>query len=113
MTDDDLGLDGRALLDALPEGTMHLSGYLVGDITVMAYYQGTTVVAVGVTRADPYAYMSMELFENSDANHLHVDGDTVSFGTEGLGLGVVSYRLLHRDEQQKVFLLERVQRGGG
>lgn len=71
-------------------GTFTFSGYVLGDCEVEDH-DG----AVVVTKADNHIEASAELIEQWRAGtpRVQVDGDVFTFGTEGKGVGVVSYRL--------------------
>jgi hypothetical protein len=61
-----------------------------------------------VQRADPRSKMSLELYGQLDRKLVHIDGDVVTFGTPGRGLGVVSYRLTPMPLPADYLLMERI-----
>lgn len=71
-----------------------------GDIVVhTAYRHGVPSRAV-VCQADQRSRISLELLATPAADiegALTQDGDLISFGTDGYGLGRVTYRIVERD----------------
>jgi hypothetical protein len=92
----------RAIAD--PRGTEEP---VFGDV-IVTRLGGVTDPRVQVDRADPYARMSVELFEAAHPDLLRVHGDVLTLGTEGLGLGVVSYRIVQREAETGTLLLKRL-----
>jgi hypothetical protein len=97
----------RGLVAELPDVTVRLGGYLVGTLVALTRYEDGRPVAVVVDRADPYVLMSQELYDQADREFLRVDGDLITLGTPGERLGVVTYRVLRRDEAEGTLLLKR------
>jgi hypothetical protein len=89
---------------AYPRGTEEP---VIGDV-IVTRLGGVTDPRVQVDRADPYARMSVELFEAAHPDLLRVHGDVLTLGTEGLGLGVVSYRIVQREAETGMLLLKRL-----
>jgi hypothetical protein len=67
-----------------------------------------------VQRADPVIWLSGELMEDIAQvgrvrirGDMELDGDYVRFGTEGEGLGRLTYRLIEHDLQRDLYVAKR------
>jgi hypothetical protein len=98
---DSASSEARAQINALPDATMELSGFWIGDITTLLVDAGTDRERVVVTKADPHIMASPKLINDwlSDYPSPHVAVDRsgerpiVRFGTEGDGSGEVAYEI--------------------
>lgn len=69
-----------------------------------------------VDQADPVIWISDELIEDATdptrtrySGDMEVDGDLVHFGTEGKGLGRLTYRFVEHDFPRQVSVWRRVE----
>ena len=72
-----------------------------GDIVVHTAYEHGIPCRAVVVQADQHSLISHELLATPAADiegALTQDGDLVSFGTDGYGLGRVTYRIVDRDD---------------
>jgi hypothetical protein len=72
----------------------------LGEIVVRTAYRDGVPSRAVVCQADPRSLISLELLAAPAADiegALTQDGDLVSFGTDGYGLGRVTYRIVSRD----------------
>jgi hypothetical protein len=70
---------------------------------IVENHDGVTVVKT----ADPIVLVSKEFLQNLSNSHVSRDGNDLTFGTSGRGLGVVTYRVVG-DEFQNAVAARRV-----
>lgn len=69
---------------------------MTGTCVIELHDVGLDTEHVVVTTADPEVYATVELVQewrHGTSLHVKAVGDVFTFGTEGKGLGVVSYRV--------------------
>lgn len=80
------------------------------ELTIVRDGHGERIV---VNRADDVIWISDELLRTTRPDRpripgdLEIDGDLISFGTEGEGLGRLTYRVVGRHEQASVHVAKR------
>jgi hypothetical protein len=60
-----------------------------------------------VTRADPTVLISNELLEHLDAARVRRDGNDLTFGAPGRGLGTVTYTIVGEEFEMDAVVAER------
>lgn len=97
MTDIDQQI--RERVAALPDASLHLDGYLIGECAVALVDADLPGEHVVVLIASDFVEADPELVDGWVAGaspHVAVDGDRFTFGTAGAGEGVVAYEVAAR-----------------